>query len=51
MDILNIQLSDNIKACIIDENLNNIYKTNNQPKVRAQQATYDYLKQVTENEE
>ena len=51
MDILNIQLSDNVKACNIDENLNNIYKSNDQPKVRAQQATYDYLKQVTETEE
>lgn len=51
IDILNIQLSDNVKACTIDENLDNIYKTNDQPKVRAQIAIYDYLKEVTENKE
>jgi polyphosphate kinase len=48
MDFLQIQLSDNVKACLIDENLNNIYKTNDQPKVRAQRAIYDYLKEETE---
>ena len=51
VDILNIQLEDNVKACFIDENLNNIYKTNDKPKVRAQRATYDYLKEVTETNE
>ncbi len=51
IDILNIQLSDNVKACTIDEHLNNIYKTNDQPKVRAQRATYDYLKEATEVKE
>ena len=48
MDFLTIQLNDNVKACTIDENLNNIYKTNNKPKVRAQQAFYNYLNQQTE---
>ncbi len=48
MDILTIQLNDNVKACWIDENLNNIYKTNEEPKVRAQHATYEYLKEITE---
>ena len=48
MDFLNIQLSDNTKACTIDENLNNVYKTNTQPKVRAQRAIYDYLKEIAE---
>ena len=48
MEILNIQLNDNVKACLIDEDLNNIYKTNDQPKVRAQHATYDFLKETTE---
>ena len=47
-EILTIQLNDNVKACLIDENLNNIYKTNDQPKVRAQRAIYDYLKETTE---
>ncbi len=50
MDILTIQLNDNVKACQIDENLNNIYKTNNQPKVRAQAATYEYLKEIADTE-
>ncbi|MDD4728319.1 MAG: polyphosphate kinase 1 [Dysgonamonadaceae bacterium] len=49
-DMLTIQLSDNVKACTIDENLNNIYKVNNKPKVRAQQAIYHYLKKETEQE-
>lgn len=49
MDFLNIQLSDNVKACLIDENMNNIYKTNDQPKVRAQHAFYEYLKSETNN--
>lgn len=48
MDILNIQLKDNVKACTIDENLNNIYKENDKPKVRAQKAIYDYLKERPE---
>lgn len=51
MDILTIQLEDNVKACTIDENLNNIYKTNDKPKVRAQRATYEYLKTRIEAEE
>ena len=51
MDILTIQLKDNVKACTIDENLKNIYKTNNKPKVRAQKATYEYLKTVTKTED
>ena len=48
MDFLSIQLNDNVKACTIDENLNNIFKTNNKPKVRAQRAFYNYLKEETE---
>ena len=48
MDFLTIQLNDNVKACTIDENLNNIFKTNNKPKVRAQRAFYNYLKEETE---
>lgn len=48
MDFLTIQLNDNVKACTIDENLNNIFKTNNRPKVRAQRAFYNYLKETTD---
>ena len=44
-DILNIQLQDNVKACTLDENLNNIFKRNGQSSVRAQQATREYLGQ------
>ena len=44
IDILNIQLQDNVKACRIDENLNNVYKRNNISPVRAQQAIYEYIK-------
>ena len=50
-DILDIQLNDNTKACFIDENLNNIYKSNNEHKVRAQNTIYDYLKEVTKTNE
>lgn len=49
MDFLTIQLSDNVKACTIDENLNNIFKTNNKPKIRAQRVFYNYLKREMEN--
>jgi len=43
IDILNIQLSDNVKACLIDEHLNNIPKRDNKPPLRAQLETYKYL--------
>jgi polyphosphate kinase len=41
--ILRVQLADNVKACTIDENLNNILKRNDKAPVRAQSAIYDYL--------
>jgi polyphosphate kinase len=45
LDILEIQLQDNTKACLIDEQMNNLPKDRNAPsKVRAQSAIYDYLK-------
>lgn len=47
MDFLTIQLNDNVKAYTIDENLNIIFKKNNKPKVRAQRAFYNYLKEET----
>jgi polyphosphate kinase len=49
IDILNIQLRDNVKACTIDENLNNIYKRNNLPPVRAQAEIYSLLSKNTED--
>jgi polyphosphate kinase 1 len=45
IDILNIQLQDNVKACFIDENLANNFKHDDNPqKIRAQEAIYNYLK-------
>ncbi len=44
LDILNIQLSDNVKACEIDGHMtNNRIKTSG-PDIRSQIATYDYFK-------
>lgn len=43
IDILNIQLSDNVKACHIDENMQNVRIANNKPTVRSQMATYEYF--------
>lgn len=45
MDILNIQLSDNVKAGLIDENLQNVRIRNDQPALRSQQATYQYFRE------
>ena len=47
MDFLTIQLNDNVKAYTIDENLNIIFKKDDKPKVRAQRAFYNYLKEET----
>jgi polyphosphate kinase len=45
IQILKIQLQDNVKACLIDEHLNNHFKHDDNPvKVRSQLATYEYLK-------
>jgi polyphosphate kinase len=44
IDILNIQLADNQSAVWIDENLQNVFKQNDNPPVRSQEATYEYLK-------
>ncbi|MDD4516224.1 RNA degradosome polyphosphate kinase [Massilibacteroides sp.] len=49
IDILKIQLQDNVKACFIDENLNNNFKHDSNPvKVRAQTAIHNYLKKKAE---
>lgn len=43
-DILNIQLSDNVKARVIDNNLSNEYVvTKTKKKIRSQIETYNYL--------
>jgi polyphosphate kinase len=45
LDVLNIQLSDNVKASMIDENMQNTRISNGQPELRSQLATYEYFKQ------
>lgn len=46
IDILKIQLADNQSAVWVDENMNNVFKYNDQPAVRAQEAIYEYLRKV-----
>jgi len=48
-DILEIQLSDNVKARILDKKLSNHYVTEGAQKIRSQIATYHYLKKKTED--
>ncbi len=44
IDIIEIQLSDNVKARILDNDLSNEYVTaGNDPKVRSQEEIYNYL--------
>lgn len=47
VDILMIQLADNQSAVWVDENMDNIFKHNDLPPIRAQQAVYKYLKEST----
>lgn len=45
IDMLDIQLHANWKACWVDAHLNNLFKRNpEEPKVRAQYDFYQYLK-------
>jgi len=44
IDILNIQLSDNVKACEIDEHLKNNRIITKGPDIRAQISIYEYFK-------
>ncbi|NMB49887.1 MAG: hypothetical protein GX997_05450, partial [Bacteroidales bacterium] len=48
IDILKIQLEDNQSAVWVDEQLNNVFKSElaspDTPPIRAQQAIYEYLK-------
>ncbi|MDR0332300.1 MAG: polyphosphate kinase 1 [Dysgonamonadaceae bacterium] len=46
IDILKIQLADNQSAVWVDENMNNVFKQNELPAVRAQEAGYEYLRNV-----
>ncbi|HEX2535538.1 MAG TPA: polyphosphate kinase 1 [Chitinophagaceae bacterium] len=49
IDILNIQLSDNVKARWLDNNQSNEYvRQDGMPQVRSQEETYHYLYQKTE---
>ena len=50
IDILFIQLEDNTSAVWLNENLDNVFKHNDNPPIRAQQEIYRYLKQVSERE-
>ena len=49
IEMLNIQLADNQKACWVDDNLRNIFKkrTPGTPAVRAQYTFYDWLNKTT----
>lgn len=40
IDMLHIQLADNVKACLVDENLQNIRKEEGKDPVRSQTETY-----------
>ena len=43
LDILEIQLKDNVKACLVGEKMLNVPIVNEKPLIRSQMATYDYL--------
>lgn len=45
LNIFDICWSDNVKARVIDESQSNEYRRNDNPKVRAQFALYDYFKE------
>ena len=49
-DLLDIQLSDNVKARILDKKLSNHYVEGDQIKRRSQLETYHYLKNKTAGE-
>lgn len=49
-DILEIQLSDNVKARILDKKMSNKYVESGKTEVRSQIETYKYLKRKTEKE-
>lgn len=43
IDMLNIQLSDNVKARVLDNELKNKYVTSGTKKIRSQEEIYNYL--------
>ncbi len=45
-DVIDIQLSDNVKARIIDAEQKNDYVKHSEPKIRSQYATYNYFKNM-----
>lgn len=47
IDILNIQLEDNVKARVLNNELNNEYVSSSKKKTRSQVETYAYLHQKT----
>jgi polyphosphate kinase len=47
-DLLEIQLSDNVKARILDKNMRNEYVKHDKVEIRSQTETYRYLKKKTE---
>jgi polyphosphate kinase len=48
-DLFNIQLSDNVKARILDNGLNNRYvERNGEDRIRSQEEIYNYLQQYQE---
>ena len=49
LDILNIQLKDNVKACLVGEKMKNYRIENDKPLIRSQMATYDYLREKYAN--
>ncbi len=50
IDILHIQLKDNVKACWIDEKLQNVPKKDDSPvKVRAQMEIFNYWREKKDN--
>lgn len=49
IDMLNIQLSDNRKACFVDDRLRNVFKSKSKGEsIRSQYTFYNYLKRKNE---
>ena len=48
IDILLIQLQDNTSAVWLNEKLENVFKRDDNPPVRAQRDVYEYLKRIKE---
>lgn len=49
-NILTIQLNDNVKARILDNDLSNEYVRTDEKKVRSQIDTYNYLLSISQHE-